>query len=482
MHQALLLPEIIANILQTEGSSPGFLHTCLLINRIFFVEASRILWEGCGSRYYSAWAGHITPDIKHLANIVLTDPRRAQFYANLIHTLMFQDEGESNNFLDDARLHKELASLEFPQLEEVAFYGSDKARELNTGDAIIHYAQPNIKNFSLGQGSNLSDTFLDTLSRCCPKLTSLTLNRVSESNVSEDGLIRFLEKNDLLDYLDIRSGVDDSWSCKAFNVITRYRNLVLLRIPDLQDNWAQSLQHGRPSARVFPKLKHLHGGISDQGLKSLAQFLPDLESLGMGLQNLLPSHHILASASQFSQLTRLTIYFGPESSFSGRDLLLLTQKCPNLGEVSIGENDGYRPTSSDITDSIIDEVARNMVKLTALTLVFDRPDLLTWKSIISLAQHCKDLQMLKLSCNFSWQDAISNGEESIFPILWGLQVILDENNRDGQMEINSEEEINNYVARFAALAPNLKDFGIEDGSEADQTLEVAIWTFCSDHH
>lgn len=143
--------------------------------------------------------------------------------------------------------------------------------------------------------------------------------------MSEDGLVRFLDNTDSLDSLDIRTGLDNSWSYKAFDVITRHRNPKLLSIPDIQDDWVHSLRYVSPISPAFPSLKYFYTGTSDQGLECLARYAPNLETLGIDLQNLPPSHHILASASCFTRLTRLTIHFGPQSSLSGQELVLLAE-------------------------------------------------------------------------------------------------------------------------------------------------------------
>ena len=133
MHRALLLPEIVSTILHVEAKSPGFLFKCLFINKLFSHEATRILWRGCGVRYNSATAGHATPDITDLAKIVQIDRSRAQYYADFIHILWFDEEGEENGFIEEARWHKELIALQFLHLQDVGFYGFAEAMEMNSG-------------------------------------------------------------------------------------------------------------------------------------------------------------------------------------------------------------------------------------------------------------------------------------------------------------------------------------------------------------
>ncbi|KAH6672251.1 hypothetical protein B0J14DRAFT_69611 [Halenospora varia] len=481
MDRALLLPEIITIILRAEASSPAYLHTCLFINKLFSLEASRILWEGCGTDYNSWQAGHVTPTIKHLADVVTQDAQRAQFYANFIRILRFRDEGEENEFIDEARFHKELTCLQFPHMEEVSLYESGNATSMNTGDAAIHYAQPNVKFFTLRQGSKLSDSFLDTLSNSCPKLRSLTLRECTENSVSEEGLVRFLDKSSFLDALDIRTGLDEAWSYKAFDAITKYRDMNFLRIPDIKDDWVDSLRHAGPIP-AFPNLTHFYTGVSDEGLECLARYAPNLKTLAVYLQNLSPSYRILASASHFTLLKDLTVHFGPQSSASGKDLLLLAQKCPNLAELSIGEYEGSRPSGSGINDSIMESMAKNLPNITQLNLIFDRPDLLTWQSITSLARHCKKLEMLKLSCNFTWEEAITGTQEGMFPTLWALEVILDENNRKEEIAEGNQERVNTYATRFASIAPKMTSFTIEGGNETDEAMETAIYDICMERY
>jgi hypothetical protein len=94
-------------------------------------------------------------------------------------------------------------------------------------------------------------------------LKSLTLSRISESSGSKGRLVRFLEKADALDHLDIPNGLHNNWSYKAFDVITRFPNLELLSIPDIQEDWVHSLRYSNPISRTFPNLKHFYTRIFD---------------------------------------------------------------------------------------------------------------------------------------------------------------------------------------------------------------------------
>ena len=86
MHYALMIPEIVANIIETRCLEiPGLLYRCLFINRLFFRESARILWTGPDEK---------SPilngfGVKDLGIIAKRNPVRAQIYANFVRTLGF---------------------------------------------------------------------------------------------------------------------------------------------------------------------------------------------------------------------------------------------------------------------------------------------------------------------------------------------------------------------------------------------------------
>lgn len=54
MHRALLLPELVALILEAGKSYEGLLYSAVCVNRLFFKETSRLLWYRCGQDWKSA--------------------------------------------------------------------------------------------------------------------------------------------------------------------------------------------------------------------------------------------------------------------------------------------------------------------------------------------------------------------------------------------------------------------------------------------
>ncbi|KAF2242161.1 hypothetical protein BU26DRAFT_382430, partial [Trematosphaeria pertusa] len=324
MHRALLLPEVVATILQNEVSTKGFLFTALFINKLFFKEASRILWYGCGTRYGNP--------IYHLARIVKNDQRRAQLYADLIRMVHFAYEFSNDEYTEEAKWHEQLTRLQYPQLERVHFEDALDSVSFNRGDIIIHYAQPNVKEFRLRGGSMLSDSFLETLGQRCLRLRSVELEIHKQNYISVKGLVNFLERSQSLEIVHLREGFENSWSARAFEVISQYPRLELLSIPDVEDTWIESLAAG------FPVLTSLwRFGASDRGLERMHRVAPNLTTLHLDLTNLSPSHHALASASNFSLLAMFSVKFAPGSSINGQELVLLAQNCPNLTWVQVGE-------------------------------------------------------------------------------------------------------------------------------------------------
>ncbi|EDN96457.1 predicted protein [Sclerotinia sclerotiorum 1980 UF-70] len=104
--------------------------------------------------------------------------------------------------------------------------------------------------------------------------------------------------------------------------------------------------------------------MSDQELEYLARHVPSLDELVIDLRNFPRSNNILASASNFPNLTYLKITFGAQSRVSGDNLLLLGRKCPLLEILAFGSHarkapypSGCRcqPSSAGINDYLVEE-------------------------------------------------------------------------------------------------------------------------------
>ncbi|VUC29119.1 unnamed protein product [Clonostachys rosea] len=172
MHRLFLVPEVVAVIVKSGSLHQGFLHTCLLINHVFFQESARLLWYACGvSNWEEIVPDHATSDIKDLISVKRNDPERAQMYANFVQVLQFGPWLQPM----ESQWHIELLWLEFPQLKRVKFAVSDDYKILNTEPFMAQFALPNVTDFCIVKASQISDRFLDTLSSKCPKLRYLEL-------------------------------------------------------------------------------------------------------------------------------------------------------------------------------------------------------------------------------------------------------------------------------------------------------------------
>lgn len=117
VHTALLLPEVVAVILDAGSRETGLLYNCLFVNHLFLEEARRILWSTCDS------TSGVHSDIEDLGTMILRDDigsQRAQIYANLIRETSFH-YGSNHSYIDQTSWHTVLRQLKFPQLSSVWF-------------------------------------------------------------------------------------------------------------------------------------------------------------------------------------------------------------------------------------------------------------------------------------------------------------------------------------------------------------------------
>lgn len=475
MHRALRLPEIVNSILLSEASSPGFLHTCLSVNKLFSFETCRILWNWCGSTLEGAPAGNPRPQVRYLVKIIAADVQRAQNYASFIHRLSFSIEGE--DYDSEARWHPQLAQLRFPALEEVLFLEAFSSSYMNTEDAISHYMQPGLREFTLYEGYDLSDSFLESLSQRCPSLQNLLLKTVGPNTISSETLVCYLERAPALKSLDISNGFEAIWSSRAFQLTSTYLHLEVLVLPRIEDDWIQAVLHNKPPSGVFPALTYLCTGVSDHSAARLAELMPNLRHLilssaesSFSTSGETPSTRpqtLLSAAANFSQLEELDLKLGLESSVSGNELLLLAQSCSNLQTLSIST-----PCTTGITDDLIDTLARSMRSVVHFTLLSHNAVPLTFKSLHSLSQHCKNLEGLEISCSPSWDKHATSDSSVRFEHLWKLKLVP--HGAHEQRLMDNLQSLQKLADCITALVPKLENFQIEDPNEAEEALVETV--------
>ncbi|KAK7914114.1 hypothetical protein PG985_011817 [Apiospora marii] len=471
MHRALLLPEIVAAIVKSESGAPGYLFTCLFVNRLFSEEACRLLWYGCGSRYNSATAGHVTPGICRLAEISQRSRQRAQVYANFIHILVFAEPDETWPYGDEAKWHSHLACLQYPQLEELDFYESPEASTLNKADVVIRYAQPSLRTFGLHTGSGLSDAFLDELRTHCPQLQQLTLSSI-DNTMTQDGLLRFLRSQASLQCLMLDTGFQRLWTKEAFHAAAQYSNLELLRLHDIQDDWIRGEQ------RMFPALKHLYTRITPEGLGLLSRHVPGLATLQVTMPSSCTS---IEPFVNYPQLKDLVVSYDDGAILQKTDLLLIAENCPDLQRLVIG--DACPPRAEGLDDSMMEKIAQGLPRIKEFKLYYkvdtgNEP--LTLQSIKSLGRHCPNLKELDLSCiSIDWEEGDNS---TISDSIWSLGLLLhrdhvplwpedydpESDNDDGTHV--SKEDIAHMAERFACRFPSMEYFNLDGGGEGEEEL------------
>ncbi|KAK7961871.1 uncharacterized protein PG986_002696 [Apiospora aurea] len=451
MHRAFLLPEIVAAIVKSESGEPGYLYTCLLVNRQFYQEACRILWHGCGSSYNSATAGHVTPGIRQLAEISQRSRQRAQLYANFVNILYFAEPEDTWPYENEAAWHGDLACLQYPQLQEVVFEPTDDAASLNTGDTIISYAQPSLHTFRLCRGSALSDGVLDDLCTRCPQLQHLELSS-SANNITQDGLLRFLRTFNSLESLKLGAGFEGLWSEETFRAVGLNKNLELLHISTIEDGWLQG------DEIMFPALKHLASRISTRGLGLLSRHVPNLTWIHATV--LSPCTSIEAFID-YPRLKDLVVEFEDGGSFMGNDLLLIAESCPDLQLFEVCD-EGACPQIEGLDDPMMEKIASSLPKIKEFKLAKvdtgARP--LTLQSIKSLGAYCPNLKELVLSSiSIDWDE----GDGIISDTIWSMDLDLhsghtllwpddyDEDEDDGAHV--SKQQIAEMAERFARRFP-----------------------------
>ncbi|CAH0044801.1 unnamed protein product [Clonostachys solani] len=216
--RALFLPELVALIIAAGRDNDRVLYACLFVNRLFFRESCKLLWQECNT--YG-----LLVNIGHLVQLSKRNQQRAQVYANFIQVLDFDAPEGSDASRLEAQWHEDLACLQFPLLREVII------RRFNHCNSVIRYAQPSLRVFSLWPASQLSDAFLDQLGRQSPRLINISLGQSTESTVTEAGVVRLLQCLRAIRHLTLSPEFDQVWSREAFCAVAKYTYLESLDIP-----------------------------------------------------------------------------------------------------------------------------------------------------------------------------------------------------------------------------------------------------------
>ncbi|USP72739.1 hypothetical protein yc1106_00013 [Curvularia clavata] len=418
VHRALLLPEVVAAILNAGSDESGLLYNCLLVNHLFLEEARRILWSTCDS------STGVHPDIQNLGEMVLRDdigPHRAQVYANLVRELSFHYD---NTYIDQTSWHSVLCQLQFPQLVSVSFWETDHGAILNTEAVILHYAKSNLRRLSVDCCVPLSDYFFDAMAGFCSRLNYLLL-RPFKVTASSGSVVRMLEKMPNIDTVEFERGFQKAFSLEMLRVIASYPNLNQTVLPYVQDGHLLAIQ-ADAEKRWFPKLRYLYISATAETLRLFCQLVPGIEAIGLRNHGMGRTNHVLTSASGFRQLTSFTAQLSLSTVIHGDELIQLAKGCPGLEELNIGIDSwsDTKPSATGITDDLIRELALHLSNLKQLYLLFEsdagsKPGCI--QSIQTLGQHCKKLEELALSCRFDWPSILSLPQREQMPLAVSLE-------------------------------------------------------------
>lgn len=473
MHRALLLPEIVTAILRAGKTEPGLLYNSLFVNKLFFIEACRILWKGS---YGTFDVGHPTPKIRHLANLVLDSPRdRAQFYANFIHVLVFKD-GDIGNFrtADDADWHPELCRLHFPRLQDLTICKTGQAERLNTEENILHYVHSGLRGLRVHASGTLSDFFLEELSSRCHQLQQFSIESRSLS-ISKAGMVCFLQKMSSLESLNVAK-MKSVWSAEALTAVSRLERLEVLHVPATQDSSLDKLKSSSTPV-LFRALKHFYcSDTTGNTLRWLHEIKPQLETLHVYNGDLGGTEDVLSVAAKFNRLGEFEYQSGRDARVTGHEIAQLAQGCSCLTSLSIAQ-DPVRPVPAiGMTNSVIDDLARGLPLLKELFLCFDsetRPGIASL--LQSFSQYCAKLERLTISCGSDWLSTTSLPQRALFSELWAIFLCPG----DHMEQCLSEEEFKTLLDHWKSHAiewfPKVEFFTIDDADDREQEISDFMW-------
>lgn len=404
VHAALLLPEVVAAILNAGSEETGLLYNCLLVNHLFLEEARRTLWSQCDS------TSGVHPDIHDLGAMVLRNDiglERAQVYANLIRETSFHygNSLSEHTYVDQTSWHTVLCQLKFPQLVSVWFWHTNHGATLNTEDVILHYAECSLRKLCVDACGQLSDSFFDRMAERCSRMDFLLL-RPSKVTASPAAVVRMLTRMPNIDSLDLERGFEDVVSPEMVKVIASFPGLDQVVLPYVKDDFLLKLQSD-PDVHFFPKLRYLYVGATAESLRLYHRVAPSIEALGLTNETLERTNDVLTGASRFHHLTSFTAQLSASSVIRGEELIHLAQGCQGLQELKIGIDGWYetKPSATSITDELMEKLALCLLNLKVLYLLFepagqDMPGCIS--TVRALGHHCKRLEEMVFSCRPDW--------------------------------------------------------------------------------
>lgn len=473
MHELFSIREIVAAILVTDTVEQALLRNCLQVNRLFSHEATRILWDRCGTDFPISHSRHKRPrpTVHALANIAARNVSRAQYYANCIRELRFVRSREDwPNITERKHWHDHLLNLHFPNLESFTVNGctkdDSKLVTLKTTEPFYDFHSPDRVGI-----------FWHVL-RSSPKLKTLDL-ALDEPDFFEDveeEAIAFIKSTPALSslslsfvYHDGKDFPNNIWKPDVLSSLATLPAFHKLEGQNLSAKFLQNLPEGS-----FPALKELATGYAG-ALAILPSLFPNLSVLQLELSE--PIIEGLGRLVDLSCLTYLDLTFAEDSTFSGLDLIALAHGCPCLTTVNLPSPSVLRmedpcPRGQDINDATIEVFARALPNLNTFCIGLEDRSALTHQAIISLARHCPELGYFHITADVSIprliEGLIEIGDIPLQSMAY-MRFYLPENIEHTYENTNELAEI-----LFRRLAPGLCEFQINDGSESDIELQDLV--------
>lgn len=206
------LPEMVSAIIQKvydgfveSNASDQTIFACTLVSHLWEQEANRRVWEICGSLSHDV-------EVPMLTNLVHIDPERRQKYAGYVRILRVGMEHTKTMMRWEGLLHRDLAHLSFPRLEELEMHGlpgtatppwtEEEKSAFSTPSHPVpmnQYAQHrlrmiNVIGFESRASAFISDEFLSAVTSRSKNLTELGLDIEDDNhNVSRDSYLTLLQ-------------------------------------------------------------------------------------------------------------------------------------------------------------------------------------------------------------------------------------------------------------------------------------------------
>ncbi|PVI08397.1 hypothetical protein DM02DRAFT_607809 [Periconia macrospinosa] len=465
MHHALSQPEIVGMIVRSGPSRRrGFYFTCLRLNKLFFEETVRVLWHKCNG----------SPSIKDLATLEIG---RRRFYAQYINVLSFGVAWWIGATLDDdSRYISHLHDLPWPRLRELTFYAPCR------GTDIKPLLRTNLVKFAVRDCRELNDENLEWLRAGSSRLRSFDVRLSQKGNkIGTQELQKFLTHFKSLEKLGF---LGMQWTLESFETVAQYSRLHTLACPPILQGWPKKIESG------LSTLTSLTCAISAKALEELSRLALRLTYLQINIEA--PSQGLVRAASKFENLEILKLITprgGVEWEISGAELISLARNCKNLEVFSIDHTTSQydenfpsppgtppeeylHPTGVDMSDDNIAAAAQHFRNLKEMKITFGNAAGLSFASIQSLCENCRDLESLIITCDVDWELFEQTNFDISFPAMTDLRI-----QRATQAMpplAPNDDVLRSIVRKLADLLPSLTNFEIYTGEPFEHDLSDAV--------